>query len=95
MNDRRHNAIRQTLAAGLVLLAGLFIIGKCTGCKALTPAEQATVAADGVKLSMCATEAHLCKLDAERDDAGDAGSSSCWDAYVDCKVRHGFDGGAK
>jgi hypothetical protein len=91
--NRKTIAIRQTIATGLALLGLLFVIGKCTaGCKALTPAEQATVAADGVKLSMCATQAHLCKLDAERDDAG---TSACWDQYVNCKVVHGFDGGAK
>lgn len=92
MNDRKSIAIRQTLATGLVLLAGLFIIGKCTGCKALTPAEQAVVARDGVNISMCATAAHMCK---SFDGPDAAPWDRCWDEYVACKVAHGFDGGAR
>lgn len=92
MNDRRSIAIRQTLSAGAVLLVGLFIIGKCTGCHALTPAEQEKVAKDGVNISMCATAAHLCKLH-EGPDAGPW--DKCWDEYVACKTAHGFDGGAR
>jgi hypothetical protein len=50
MNDRRSIAIRQTLATGLVLLAGLFVIGKCTGCKEpMTPQEKAVVANETYK----------------------------------------------
>jgi hypothetical protein len=95
MNDRKAIAIRQTLAVGLALLAALFAFGLCH-CHALTPAEQATVASDGVKLSMCATQAHICKVERHiLDDAGPGEYGPCWDEYVACKVAHGFDGGAK
>ena len=91
MNDRRAIAIRQTLAAGVALLGVLFVLGHCSACNALTPAEQAKVAADGVKLSMCASEAHLCKVANKHTDAG---VSECWDGYEACMVAHGYrDGG--
>lgn len=80
------------LIAIFVLGCALVIARIATGCHELTPAEQATVASDGMKLSMCATAAHLCKL-AAGDDAGPW--QACWDEYVECKRVHGFDGGAK
>ena len=76
-----------------LIVGGFLAVARLlAGCAALTPAEQAQVASDGVKLSMCATEAHLCKLDMERLDAG---FSHCWDEYVMCKTAHGFEGGAR
>lgn len=75
-------------AVGCVLIIARIL----AGCHALTPAEQAVVASDGVKLGMCATAAHLCK---SFDGPDAAPWQRCWDEYVACKVAHGFDGGAK
>ena len=84
--------MNRKLIAFFVVGCAIIIARIAIGCHALTPAEQATVAADGVKLSMCATQAHLYKL----HDGEDAGPwNRCWDEYVACKVAHGFDGGAK
>ncbi len=91
MNDRRDIAIRQFVASGLVLFALLFVVGHCSGCNRLTPAEQAQVASDGVKLSMCGAKAHMCKL-----ATGDGGFGPCWDEFDACLVAHGFaDAGAE
>lgn len=54
-------------------------------CGALTPAEQAHVAADGVKLSVCFATAHLCKL-----AAGDSSMAPCWAEFDACMVAHGY-----
>ncbi len=40
-NDRRSIAIRQTLAAGAVLVGGLLVLGHCIGC--LTPKQASDV----------------------------------------------------
>jgi hypothetical protein len=84
--------MNRTLIAFFAVGCVLIVARILAGCGALTPAEQATVTSDGVKLSMCATQAHMCKL-AAGDDAGPW--DACWKEYVDCKANHGFDGGAK
>lgn len=84
--------MNRKLLAFFVVGCVLIIARIAVGCHALTPAEQAVVASDGVKLSMCATQAHLCKS-FEGPDA--APWDRCWDEYVACKVAHGFDGGAR
>ncbi len=91
MNDRKAIALRQTIATALAVFALAFIVGHCVGCRTLTPAEQAQVTSDGVKLSMCGAKAHLCKL-----ATGDAGFGPCWDEFDACLVTHGFaDAGAE
>ncbi len=96
--SRKTLALRQFVGVALALFAVLFTLGLCH-CNALTPAEQAKVASDGVKLSACAAAAHLCKVAnkiAADIDAGDAGVSECWDQYEACMTANGFrDGGAK
>lgn len=67
-------------------------VATLAGCRTLSPSDQARVAADGIKLTVCASMAHGCKM-ALRDDAG---TSACWDEYEECMVAHGFrDAGAE
>lgn len=77
---------RQSVATMLAVFAGLFIVGRGTGCTTLTPADKANIAKDQVELSVCAAEAHFAKL----ADGGVAG----WSAFDACMTRKGFyDGG--
>ncbi len=85
---RRTNAIRQTIAVGLAVLAALFIVGRGLGCAQLTPADKAQIAKDQIELSVCATEAHIAKL-------SDAGAAKAWAIFDDCMVRKGFYDGGK
>ncbi len=83
--NRRDIALRQ--AYGVLAAIGLaMVVVRCAaGCHALTPAEQEKVASDGMKLSTCAANAHLCKL-----AQGDAGFGPCWDEFDACLIAHGF-----
>jgi hypothetical protein len=88
--------LRKLIASCLALFAFLFVIGAIHGCgTSLSDADKAHVAGDGVQISMCAAEAHLCKK-FEQTGSPDAGLSKCWDDYDACLSAHGFrDGGAK
>ncbi len=84
--SRRDIALRQAFRFGVIVILSLLAYGLCR-CTPLTPAEQAQVAADGVKLSTCAASAHLCK---QANALSDAGVSECWDSYEACMVSHGY-----
>jgi hypothetical protein len=80
------------LVIGVALIAVRFLAG-CS--PPLSDADKAHVASDGIQISMCAAEAHLCKR-FEQTSAPDASLSRCWDDYDTCLSSHGFrDGGAK
>ena len=84
--------MNRPLLAFLIVGGFLAVARLVAGCAALTPAEQGTVARDGVNISMCASAAHLCKL----YGGYDTGTwDKCWDEYVACKTVHGFEGGAR
>jgi hypothetical protein len=86
--DRRDIALRQTLAASLFLFGVALMVAHCLqGCTKLSPEAKAQIAKDQIELSVCAYDAHACKLD-------DAGPARCWAVFDACMVRHGFyDGG--
>ena len=83
MNDRRAIAIRQTLAAGLVLLAGLFVIGRCTACMPLTPEDKRAIAHDAVRIEVCQQKGRDCKPDTD-------GGADCFGVYDACIVDAGL-----
>jgi hypothetical protein len=69
-----------------LIVGAVLIAARClAGCGALTPAEQAGVAGDGIMLSACAGMAHGCK-----HDQADGNFAPCWDEYDRCMVAHGF-----
>ena len=77
MTDRRSIAIRQTLAAGVALLGVLFVLGKCTACNPLTPADRLAIAHDAVRISVCQQKGRDCKADR---DSG----VGCFEVYDAC-----------
>lgn len=83
---RKTNAIRQFVATGIAVFAFLFIVAKCTGCNTpLTPAEQQSVAFDGVRIGVCQEVGRQCK----RVDGGD-----CFDKYDACILDSGLREGS-
>ncbi len=84
--NRRDNALRQAYGVLAAIGLAMVVVHCAAGCNALTPAEQARVASDGLQLSMCATQAHLCKMAADLD----SGFTGCWDEFDACLVSHGF-----
>ncbi len=69
--NRRTIAIRQTLAAGVVLLAALFVVGHCSGCLTPKQAGDATdsacqvveaLAGDGTVDAICAFAPELAEI---------------------------------
>lgn len=60
-----------------------------TGCAQLSAADQASIAADTVRISVCQAETAECKR-----GAGDAAAATCWPVYDDCMAHAGLrDGG--
>ena len=87
--------MNRPLFAFLIVGAIIVAVRLLTACGALSDTDKAHVAGDGIQISMCAAEAHLCKR-FEQNGAPDAGLSKCWDDYDACLSSHGFrDGGAK
>ena len=83
--NRKTIAIRQFVTGSLALLGLLFAIGKCTACSSLTPAEQKSIAADAVRVSVCQSKGRECK----RVDGGD-----CFATYDDCIMDSGLREGS-
>jgi hypothetical protein len=70
-----------TATKGFVFTLAIF--GLEVSCATLSPADKVQIAKDQIELSVCAVEAHDCKLD-------DAGSVKCWAVFDACMVRKGF-----
>ena len=88
--------MNRPLLAFLIVGGALIVARVLAGCGGpLSDADKAHVAGDGIQISMCAAEAHLCKR-FEQKGGPDASLSKCWDDYDACLASHGFrDGGAK
>lgn len=73
------------------LVAFVFAVLPClaVACAQLSAADQATIAADTVRISVCQAETAECKR-----GAGDAAAAKCWPVYDDCMIHAGLkDGG--
>lgn len=87
--------MNRKLLAFFVVGLMLIIARIAVGCHALTPAEQAQVAKDDVKLGACFATSHLCKVAAKALNP-DAGSfPECWAEFDACMVAHGYMDGGK
>jgi hypothetical protein len=84
--SRRKYAIRQTIATGLALLAALFIIAHCSGCREFIPA------ADDPDLAHLNAVLSKCRDEARKAKAAGRTSASAYMVYEDCKRREHVEG---
>jgi hypothetical protein len=73
--------IRNFVAIALAVFAVLYALAYLHGCAALTPADKAAIAADGVHIAVCQDHGRECK----RLDGGD-----CWSVYDTCMKDGGL-----
>ncbi len=83
--NRTH--IRETVAIAGMLICTAAVIGQClAGCSpSLTPDQQKTIAADGVRLAVCQFKGRECKR---------TGGTDCFGVYDDCVLDSGLREGS-
>ncbi len=74
MTDRRIIAIRQTLAAGVVLLAALFVVGHCSGCAMSLEERYRAKTLQCVDNATTKSESRACRAGVDREFHVDGGA---------------------
>jgi hypothetical protein len=73
-----------------VLFFALVVLPIAAACAQLTAKDQASIAADAVRIATCQESVRECKR-----TAGDAAAEKCWPVYDECMTGAGLRDGGK